>query len=174
METAVITVIGKGLIAGAINDLYSFLKSSAHYEKLEQVLHELDVKAELDVVQALLEDINHHVECNAVRVASEQVKEAVNLIHKELEIIHAELEYHKTRYFANWRSPSYDQNINNLRQFRDQLRKRRELLISVISVQNNIHTSSVSRPRKEMTNSAPPVMVNKRKNMIQKLLEMKF
>jgi hypothetical protein len=47
MTTAVMvsTVIGKGLLAGALGDLYLFIKSSAYNEHLEQVLRELDIKA---------------------------------------------------------------------------------------------------------------------------------
>ena len=132
------TVIGKGLLAGALGDLYLFIKSSAYHDQLEQVLRELDIKAELDIVQALLDDLANHIECRVVKVSSDQMKNSVDLIHTELKAIQKELEQHKTRYFSNYRIPNYENHLKNLRQHRDVLRKRRELLISALSVQRNL------------------------------------
>ena len=146
MSTAVIvgSVIGKGLLSSALGDLYLFIKSSAYNEQLEKVLQDLDIKAELDVVHAILDDLGSHTECRVVKVSSDQVKESVDLVHSELKEIQAELEYHKSRYFYTWRTPNYEKNINNLRKHRDILRKRRELLISVLSVQTFHHASEKS------------------------------
>jgi len=171
MSTAVIvgTVIGKGLLAGALGDLYLFIKSSAYNEQLEQALCDLDIKAELDVVQALLDDLASHTECRMVKVSSDQVKESVDLIHKELKEIHDELEYHKTRYFYSWRIPNYDRNIRHLRKHRDILRKRRELLISVLGIQGNLH-----RRAKNMSSSrSAPKQKNsvQRRSFLDRLLE---
>nr|QBK87489.1 MAG: hypothetical protein LCMAC201_03990 [Marseillevirus LCMAC201] len=155
MSTVVIvsTVIGKGLLAGALADLYLFIKSSTYNEQLEQVLRDLDIKAELDVVRALLDDLANITECRVVKVSSDQVKESVELIHRELQEIQQELEYHKTRYFYYWRIPSYDRNIRHLRNHRDILRKRRELLISILGVQRKLHRRSTApsrRPPKQL------------------------
>lgn len=138
--TLISTVIGKGLLAGALGDLYLFIKSSVYNERLEQVLEELDIKSELDIVQALLSDLADNVECRVVKVSSEQMRESVELIHKELEEIQKELDQHKNRYFSSWRTPNYNKNLQKLAQHRNILRKRRELLISAISVQKNLDT----------------------------------
>ncbi len=177
MSTAAVmvgaAVIGKGLLAGALGDLYLFIKSSAYNEQLEQVLRDLDIKAELDVVQALLDDLADHPERRVIKVSSAQVKESVELIHKELKGIQQELDYHKTRYFYTWRTPSYDSNIHRLRKHRDILRKRRELLISVLAVQRKL------RRRNPKGKAAPPLPATRKdsetlepkKSFLDRLLE---
>ena len=142
MEAVAITSavgLGKGLLSAAIGDMYLFLKGSAHKDHLEQVLSKLDIKAEIDVVQALLDDLSTHDECKAVRVASGHVKETVDAIHGELKKIHDELEYHKTRYFNKWRNAQYEPHLDQLCAHRKQLRKRHKLLFAVLSVQNAVH-----------------------------------
>jgi len=147
METAVLSVLGKGLITRAIGDLYSFMKDSTYTEHLESVMKDLDIKAELDVMEAMLEDLSDAKLCKTVDIAAKQVQECINSILTEFKAIEAELEYHNSRYFAAWRTPNYEQNILNLRKYKEILEKRRELLISVLSVQGNIH-KSVTAPNK--------------------------
>lgn len=141
MSTAILvsTAIGKGLLANALGDLYLYIKSSAYNEQLEKILLDLDIKSELDIVQALLDDLSKHIECRVVKVSSDQMKRSVELIHYELKEIQKELEIHKSRYFNRYRTPNYEINIKNLRQHRDVLRKRRELLIGSLSVQRNLN-----------------------------------
>jgi len=153
------TVIGKGLLAGALGDLYLFIKSSAYHEQLEQVLCELDIKSELDIVQALLADLANHTECRVVKVSSDQMKNSVDLIHNELKEIQRKLEYHKTRFLSGYRTPDYEQNLKRLRQHRDILRKRRELLISALTVQRNLQHRRHSS-RKTKSSSAPATPAN--------------
>jgi hypothetical protein len=128
------TVIGKGLLMSALNDLYVFVKESTHNGRLEQVLTELDIRSELDVVKALLDDTAHFEEFAVIKVASDQLREAVQLVHHELRSIQDELELHRKRYFHTWRHPNCESHIKKLRRHRVLLRKRRELLISVLSV----------------------------------------
>ena len=164
------TAIGKGLLAGAIGDLYLFIKSSSYNEELEQVLQDLDIKAELDVVQALLEDVAHHTECRAVKVSSDQVKESVDKIHNELKDIQQEFEYHKTRYFSNWRTPSYKAFLRNLKKHRDVLRKRRELLISVLSIQGNLQNNIINKTLQSQSIKSP-CPINPKKTFLNKWLD---
>ena len=131
------TIIGKSLLASALGDLYLFIKGSIYNSVLEQVLIELDIKGELDIVQALLYDLSNRTESRIIKVASDQVKNSVKDIHYELKLIQKELEYHKTRYFNSWRSPNYNDNLIRLKTFRDILRKRRELLISTAFLDNS-------------------------------------
>jgi hypothetical protein len=165
MTTSVMvsTVIGKGLLAGALGDLYLFIKSSAYNEHLEQVLRELDIKAELDVVQALLDDLANHTECRVVKVSSDQMKASVDLIHNELKEIQRELEYHKTRYLCQYRTPNYEPNLKKLRQHRDILRKRRELLIAALSVQRNLQLRRNNVVRNVLSPTSAPVTMDANK-----------
>ena len=136
--TAVISVIGKGLLAGALGDLYIFLKSSTYRRQLQDVLKELNIQAELDIVAAILQDIqNTPADRHAVDVASEQVKSTITDIHSELREIQNELEHHKTRFFHYFRTPNYEEQIKKLKILRRILQERRELLISVLGIQWN-------------------------------------
>jgi len=130
--TTITALIGNGLLSGALGDLYLFIKGSIYNDLLEKVIKELDIKSELDIVQAILFDLSNYNENRIIKVSSEQVKNTVNDIHHELKEIQKELEYHKTRYMCYWRTPNYTDNLIRLKTFRDILRKRRELLISVL------------------------------------------
>jgi hypothetical protein len=68
-------------------------------------------------------------------VAAEQVSAVVELIQKELVDLETELEYHKTRYFAGWRWPNTARTVRHLVRHREQLRTRRDLLITILGVQ---------------------------------------
>lgn len=143
MEIAVAAFIGKGLLAGAISDLYSYLKSSTHSEELEAVLQDLDIRAELDVVQALLEDLDSRSESlsksKVVHIASENVKKIVESIHTEIAAINTALEYHRSKYFYYWRSLDYEVHLKNLRKYKVILTNRTDRLIQVIRASGSIH-----------------------------------
>jgi hypothetical protein len=134
------TMIGKGLLTSALGDLYTFIKCSAYQDHFDQLLIELDLKSELDVVQALLQDLADHRECRAVKVASDQLRESVECILQHLKEIQDELEFHKTRYFNSWRTPNCGSSIQKLQFQRDLFRKRRELLLSVLKVQPELQS----------------------------------
>ena len=130
----VIKTCTTGLLSISIRDLYTFLKGSAHREHLEQILSRLDITAELDVIQALLDDLSNLNECNTVKIASKHVKETVDAIHEELKKINDILEYHKIRYFNKWRNIGYEPYLECLCTYRKTLRKRRKLLFSVLNL----------------------------------------
>lgn len=165
------TVIGKGLLAGALGDLYLFIKSSAYNEHLEKVLQELDIKSELDIVQALLDDLANHTECRVVKVSSDQMKSSVELIHNELKEIQKELEYHKGRFLNKWRTPNYEAHLKNLRQHRDILRKRRELLISALGVQRTLQQRRTIQRKTSPTSEPTATKFKNIKNTILDMLD---
>jgi len=134
METAVFGVIGKSLLTEALTDLYAFLKETNYKEQLHKVMQDLDLDAELSIVQAILDDMHSVPETQTIKISTQQVKETIEQIHTELDSIRKELENHKNRYFYTWRSPDYAINLQNLKKYKEILRKRRELLMQVFSM----------------------------------------
>lgn len=125
-------VVGKGLLSGAIGDLYSFLRDSAHQEHLEQVLYDLDINSELDLVQALLQDLTNK-NTHASKVAADQLRQVVNAILKEIKEIQEILDYHATKYFNYWRTPYYGTHFDNLRGLKKRLVEKRITLVQIMS-----------------------------------------
>lgn len=130
-----INTIGDGLVAGSLGDLYLFIKSSIYNEYLEQILRTAGLKTELDIIQAVVDDFANVYETKSIKVSSTQVKDNIEQILKEITAVQTELEYHKTRYFSNWRTPAIDEHIVELTKLKDYLTSRRELLVSVLGVQ---------------------------------------
>lgn len=127
--------IGQGLLAAAISDLFLFIKSSAFNEQLEEILKTVGVKPELDILQAVVDDFAICRESRAIKVASVQIKEPIDKILTQLKAIQAEFEYHKTRYFNEWRSPVVESFMSELKELKSLLSERRELLVSMLNVQ---------------------------------------
>jgi len=153
MEATVITLLGKTLLTNALGELYGFLKDSHYSQELESVLSELDITAELAIVQAIINDVESEPETQSVKISTEQVKETVDQIRDELQNIHSELEYHKTRYFYTWRTPQYAKNLQRLKKYRSILRKRRELLIQVLSINNSQQRGIIYSPHTKHSNT---------------------
>lgn len=125
-------VVGKGLLSGAIGDLYSFLRDSAHQEHLEQVLQDLDINSELDLVQALLQDLTKK-NTHATEVAANQLRKVVDAILVEIKEIQDILDYHATKYFCYWRTPYYGNHFNNLRELNKRLIQKRTTLVQIMA-----------------------------------------
>ena len=142
-----VNTIGQGLVAGSLGDLYLFIKSSIYNDYLEQILGTTGLKTELDIIQAVVDDFANVHETKSIKVSSAQVKDNIDQILKKITAIQTELEYHKTRYFSNWRTPAIDEHIVELTKLKDHLASRRELLVSVLGVQRRPAKPLPQRPK---------------------------
>ena len=96
------------------------------------------MEAQLTMVEALLQDVendeNKGFFKGTVQLCIDQVQEVVWKIHSELDQINCEIETHKMRYFASYRSPSFSANIDELAKLQVILDRRFDLLIKMLAI----------------------------------------
>jgi len=106
------------LITKSINHTFNMLSNfmSYHHIKINEVIEEHDLIAKLQIIEALMKDMGEE------NIQKESIKLALNNLHKTVESINTNLsqiesiiEYHKQKYFANWRYLNYDNQIYELK-----------------------------------------------------------
>ena len=151
METAIIqgtSVLAQGLLINVITKLYSKIKSE-HNSHISKIIDELDLKIDIEITKALLEDIKmldknkYHV----VQICIQHIYKILNSISEEIDNMNLKLikqQYNYTNnhnwpvYLWYYNSPNYESNKLNLKKYKDLLNKRVNTLIKILSIQNNI------------------------------------
>ena len=146
METVILTglgIAGQGCavaLSGAIGELYTSLKTKCEHKHFQRICEELDVRGEIEIIEALFEDLkskkNHHHHHHAIEVCSRQIHELVTAIHGEVEAVNLKLidEQYAKYYFGMWSPTTNNQNVENLKSYTSQLIKKRDLLIKLLQV----------------------------------------
>lgn len=144
MENLIIqglTIAGKEVLTKLIYDTYTVIQENEQHPKAQVVLEQLDLEADLRVIEALVRQVevteNNEGIFDAVDVALYNLKQMIELIQKELQEIHIEQELHKTRYLADYRDPSFHSNLDNLIKHKKLLDKRIDFLIKLLNLKKN-------------------------------------
>jgi len=140
METALVSgvaLLGKGLLSGAISDLYKTLKDSKNNSKISRILEELDIQNDIEIIEALLKDIEHkNKQSESTNICIKQIHLLIKNIKIEIENINLKIvEQHYAKYYLyNWSPCSYEEHIENLKKFKSCLDKRLERLFNILSI----------------------------------------
>ena len=138
-----LTVVSKELLCKLICDTYNLVQENNKFPKVQTVLSDLDIEADLKVIDALIKQVDFAEKeegvFDVVDVALDNVKEIIELIKKELEIILQVIEDHKTKYLADYRDPAFNANLNNLVRHKIILDKRVDFMIKLIVLKKNTH-----------------------------------
>ena len=130
-----LSLAGKKMMIEIIKEIYTKMKETKH-PKVQTLLSHLDLQSDLKVIQALVEEISikelEEGQYDVVDVALEQVKDMMILIKDELEKIQIEINNHESKYFAEYREPNFNINLNHLIENKIILDKRVDLLIKLI------------------------------------------
>ena len=137
--------VGQTCFMSIIYDVYGLVKDNTiNNPAVNNVLLDLDLTAELEIIESLATSLEENRKCHAsplIRIALNHVEENITLIKKELEQIKQITHDHQYKWFANWRSPSYDQNLKNLRRLKKNLDCRVTRLIEVMKIKTFSNTS---------------------------------
>ena len=140
-SSAFASLISKGVLAQAVYDtsgyLLGFAKDTVYqkHPELISILEDLDIKATLSVIEALLEDLPENYKKNKpLHTCIHNVNEVVEKIQELLKKINEEVEYHQTKYFNYWRTPGYYIDMESLKRLKPILDKRMKLLINILKV----------------------------------------
>ena len=132
------SILGKELIVESTRKMVHVLTDIGEHEDpwVDQSLKRLDIHASVCVIESLMELIEHAIHGNNKTVAMclQNLHDIICQIEKELAMIHQLLPCHKEKWFHLFRVPDYEKNIQNLRECKQIMDKRLDLLIKVLSI----------------------------------------
>lgn len=139
METLAITgitIAGQTIFGRVIYDTYDLVKDTTTHPVVNSVLGELDLQANLSVIEALVQQIETERldEKDPLAICLHQVNDMVHRIKEELEEIKKELKDHEEKWFAGWRTPAYQGPLRRLTYHKKLLDKRVDMLIELIKL----------------------------------------
>jgi len=141
METLAITgltIAGKSLFGRVIYDTYDLVKDTAYHPEVSARLAEIDLEADLEVIEALLKQIERNGgirdEESPLAICLHQVDRMCHMIRDELKLISLELKEHEHKFMAKWRTPNYHIHLHKIVKHKEILDKRTEMLIKLIKL----------------------------------------
>ena len=153
METAIMATISglslttnitQKLLTNSIQTSFDILKLfiTHHHEQINEVLSESDLISKLEIMEALMNDIENTTEIkiqggnqsSALQKALTNLHSIVEQIEKLLDNINHKIKYHQTKYFANWRVLKYEKEIKKLKNLMKLLDIRYQMFLEVIKV----------------------------------------
>lgn len=141
METAIVNgalLVSKGLLSSAIYDIYGLIKKSASNSYCYKLIEQLDIEADIEVVEALIEDVeqNGKTKIHSIQTCMKHIQTLLEKIKIELENIHLKtIDGHYQNYYSYWSSsPNYNENVTNLKTHKAQLNKRLDTFVKILSI----------------------------------------
>ena len=135
---SLLTEAGKQIIYDILNETYGLIKESIKNPKVNNIVEEMDLIADLKVVETLVNDVTVSEQkenvVDAVDMALINVKDTLLIIKGEMQTIQTELAAHELRFFANYREPNIAVNLENLAKHKAILDKRVDLLIKLLAL----------------------------------------
>ena len=126
------TVITKDIISDSTDSLYNTLKSLFDYDchYLKKKLTEYDLEVKLEIINSY---VNKQYETTDVTIQTclKYIKQIIETINLELKNIQKIMDEHKTKWFYNWRTANYYNNLNNLNIYIKVLDSRLDLLFKI-------------------------------------------
>ena len=99
----------------------------------KSLLEDLDINSKLDIINSFVNDIEHQIQSDTIKMALKYLHDILEKIKLEMENIRKEIEEHKQKYFYYLRTPSYKDIIKKLILHIKILDERFNLLIKLIN-----------------------------------------
>ena len=131
--------LNEKIIVNTIQNSFNLMKSfiSNHHEQINEVLLENDLYSKLEIIQALMIDIEgdqDSLQKQSIQKSLLNLHMIVEDILKLLEIIDQKIKYHNTKYFSKWRSINYEKQIVQLKKSIQILDRRYQMFLEVLKV----------------------------------------
>lgn len=131
---AIASMLGKTVMTETCSAMLCKLSGICSHPCYQNELLELDLESKLKVIDALMQQLDANNKELSIAVAITTLHEIVNKIHKTLEKVHDELNYHETRWFSGWRTPYIYYEVEELKTDSVILDKRLQTLMLVMRV----------------------------------------
>jgi hypothetical protein len=137
--------ITEKLLTNTIQNSFTLIKNfvSFHHEQINEVLSEHDLISKLEIIQALMKDIesesnpsenNHTPIRQSVQKALSNLHLVVEEIVRLLENIDNKIKYHSSKYFSGWRRLNYQEEIKRLQRSIKLMDIRYQMFLEVLKV----------------------------------------
>jgi hypothetical protein len=141
--SSIISSVGTNLIVGTITtttssicSLISYFASSQHTGIIEilNLLNILDLEFTIDVIDELVRELRDKNTPESVRKALFGIADILELLHMDLNTIKDGIDNHNSKYLSNWRSFSWEGNLDVIRGHCDTLRNRYGILFELLKI----------------------------------------
>jgi hypothetical protein len=126
------SVMTKDIISDSTDKLYNTLKNLFHYNcsYLREKLETYDLEVKIEIINSYIKKIENTND-NSIQVCLKYIKLIIETINKELEEIKKIIELHQSKWFYNWRTANYYNNLNNLSNHVNILNSRLDLFFKI-------------------------------------------
>lgn len=129
--------ITEKLLTNTIQNSFSLIKNfvSFHHEQINEVLSEHDLISKLEIIQALMTDIESETSIRqSVQKGLTNLHLVVEEIVRLLENIDNKIKHHSTKYFSGWRRLNYEDEIKRLKKLIKLMDMRYQMFLEVLKV----------------------------------------
>lgn len=135
------TNLTHNLLSQTIHKSFQIIRKFVSYEheQINDVLTENDLISTLEIIQALMNDIESSVDLGST--GKQSIQRALTNLHfiveeltKSLEKIESKIKNHQGKYFHRWRTLNYDSELCKLKKNIKLLHIRYQMLLEVIKV----------------------------------------
>jgi len=129
--------ITEKLLTNTIQNSFGLIKNfvSFHHEQINEVLTEHDLISKLEIIQALMTDIESETSMRqSVQKGLSKLHLVVEDIVRLLENIDNKIKYHSTKYFSGWRRLNYEEEIKKLKNLIKLMDMRYQMFLEVLRV----------------------------------------
>lgn len=146
METIFLSSVGivsENLLGNAIKDIYTSFKTiSSSSIAASKLLYELDIKSDIEIVEALLIDVEKlDLHSQTIKVCLKQIEDVVKKIKLEIDdmnnklvVYHYNLKQQLSSKYSLGPCSFLEESVAHLKSFKDILHKRIDSLLKFINV----------------------------------------
>lgn len=133
----------KGLLVTAVNSsirsvsnmISSIRQNSPEYlDDLVAKLERSDLEFTIQVIQLLIEEEYNKMNIHVVVKALEGLEDILNKVHNNLESMKKAIDYHQTKYFAQWRQFYWEGSFSTLMNLSEVLHHRYKILFELLKI----------------------------------------
>lgn len=141
--TNVVSTLGTDLVINTVTTTTSSICNMIKYLSTSNqpgindiifTLNRIDLEFTVGIIDQLVKEQTGKDLNDSVKKALIGVNEILSLIHGELDSIKKAIEYHKSKYFSEWRSFSWEGNIDSLKQHNSILKNRYQMLLELLKI----------------------------------------
>jgi hypothetical protein len=119
------------------------------HDDVKELITSIDLDSKVELVESVVRDIHddmkeHHIHPNnSLNLSLNKLMEIIQILHNDLNEIKKGIEYHKTLWFNYFRTPSYYNIMEKVKDDKKLLDSRFDDLVKIISLfkQNNFDNS---------------------------------
>ena len=135
----IITESGKSLYNNIVNIL------SYHIPEVQEILKSIDINNDIKIIRSLISEVeDKHFNSTTFNTSLNSVNEMLENINIEIKAIEKEIIDHKQKYFYNWRTPNYEDNLKNLKKMKIILNERLDYFVKITQVLDNLNINNAS------------------------------